>query len=338
MTIQCDINQTVAISRGHNASSTAKIEVDVTTLTQPQREALAKRFEDGRLKYPKLSEPTLAGFLEALDRESLSDAEDAKKSAATAAQFQADWAEFSAKFDADPESCIKLHDGYNATVRLEGNPYRYMSDSLDLLTPAQRAVFDRIAERLGAERNARVEAGRVERETREAAEKATAEERQTALAAQRQAYLAAHPGPLAERHAAGYASAGEIDDAIRAEVCAGLGVSCTGEASACANKTWTFTEGGGLRRSRDDSDRLEKFVLTDDQFIELKEWKAKLPKDAKISLWDLHDHEENPYGDKDDETKINRLLVAQAEWTVGQLTVLADTQIGTLEDVTKDEG
>ena len=28
---------------------------------------------------------------------------------------------------------------------------------------------------------------------------------------------------------------------------------------------------------------------------------------------------------------------AQAEWTVGQLTVLADTQIGTLEDVTKDE-
>lgn len=322
MTIQCDINQTVAISRGHNASSTAKIEVDVTTLTQPQREALAKRFEDGRLKYPKLSEPTLAGFLEALDRESLSDAEDAKKSAATAAQFQADWAEFSAKFDADPESCIKLHDGYNATVRLEGNPYRYMSDSLDLLTPAQRAVFDRIAERLGAERNARVEAGRVERETREAAEKATAEERRTALAAQRQAYLAAHPGPLAERRAAGYASAGEIDDAICAEVCAGLGVSFTGEASA-----W----------SKDDSDRLEKFVLTDDQFIELKEWKAKLPKDAKISLWDLHDHEENPYGEKDDETKINRLLVAQAEWTVGQLTVLADTQIGTLEDVTKDE-
>ena len=29
--------------------------------------------------------------------------------------------------------------------------------------------------------------------------------------------------------------------------------------------------------------------------------------------------------------------VAQAEWTVGQLTVWADTQIGTLEDVTKDE-
>ena len=326
MQIQCDINQTDAIRRGFNASSTAKIEVDITTLTQPQRDALARRFSDGKLKYPTLSEPTITGFLEALDAKAAEDAKEKQEKEEREAKLSAELSVYRARFAADPAAMVEMN--RNGSAYLVDRPsmpgyYGYGRETYRFILGDELfAQFSEIEARFAAENNACEEAAKAERMRDAEAAQAKADERKAALEEQRKTHLAAHPGPLAERFAAGYASASEVDDAIRDEVRATLGASYTGGDSG-----W----------SRDDSDALENPVLTDEQFAVLKTWKAKLPEDAKISLFDMHDHADNGYGDKDDETKIDRILVAEARWTVGQLTVCADEQIGTLEDVTKDE-
>jgi hypothetical protein len=72
MQLTCKIDQAEAIRRGHDASSTIKLEIDPATLSQGQRETLAAHFSNGEFKsgyiYPLLPEPSIAGFLEALEK------------------------------------------------------------------------------------------------------------------------------------------------------------------------------------------------------------------------------------------------------------------------------
>lgn len=75
MQVQVKINQPEAIRRGFNAHSTTRLEVDVATLTQPQRDILAERFKNGELEfqsspdgwYAGLRQTDVAGLVEYLD-------------------------------------------------------------------------------------------------------------------------------------------------------------------------------------------------------------------------------------------------------------------------------
>lgn len=132
------------------------------------------------------------------------------------------------------------------------------------------------------------------------------------LAAQLEAAAERIGGTLLERWDGDYATEQEVKDIIANEERAARGVTLTGAA-----EDWGC----------DDSDAYAG-PLSDEQFLELESFRAKLPKDAVITLWQMHDHTTNDEGEKTDDTEEgSEYIVAQGAWTVGYVTVKADTRL-----------
>jgi len=312
MTIQCTVNQPEAIRRGFNAASTVKLEVDMTTLEKPHRELIAEKFDSGVLRLT-IPQPDMAGLLETLNKEIAERATQAEKTALDEKEFVEKWAAYCELLKADPDSFIE-RSGYG--LRPKDTPYKYQADYPNLMPPDVRSAWDAAVERVIAKDKAATEARdakeTLDRNAREAEKSRSA----TALKAQIDAFVTKAGGTLAARHKDGYTTKEEITNLIRDEERTRLGVSHTG-----GEDDW----------NRDDSDLYEG-PLTDEQYLALQEFKAKCPPGFKHKLYDIHDHQEDEYGEKNRGTKVNRLLVAEYTWKLGEVTVPADAAIGTLPD------
>lgn len=347
MQILCNVDQKAALRRGHNApASTVKIDIDPTILTQPERDVLAAVLSDGHDATRSglfvggesagslvLTRPDVEGLREGVA--GLIARRDAilAKQAAKAAQAKAQWDEIRVKpaeivtknVRADGQ-VTSWQDDAIVSISCPERPW-YVSTYYDL-TDEDRADYEAWkaeveAANAAAEQAAIAAAGPeiarivAERAAAREAERRAKTEAKERRAAQIAAKVAEVGGILAERWAAGRAKESEIADLIARDERAARGVSYTGSAAE-----W----------DRVDCDELPSdHPLTNDQWIALRDWRSKLPEDAAITLWDLHDHAE----DEDGETTaraINRLLVAEATWSVGEVAVKADTQIGTLPD------
>lgn len=130
MQITCFVNQTEAIRRGHDTSSTVKLEVNPADLSQKQRDTLASKFISGSYNNHShhLKEPTLKGLMEALDACAAAVKKDALEYEKA---LQEDWE----KFDADPRSMMWFSNSDNA-ARLCG---RLTNAEI---TNNRKAVFD----------------------------------------------------------------------------------------------------------------------------------------------------------------------------------------------------
>ena len=134
MQLNCKLNQCEAIRRGYNASSSIKLEVDPSSLTQLERDTLADHFNAGdynpNLAAALLNEPTLEGLKESLacianDKAQKADALERKK------------AELQERFDACKQDMV--------TVNRHGNVYLSGSNSnIEYLRDDQRQELAQI--------------------------------------------------------------------------------------------------------------------------------------------------------------------------------------------------
>ena len=293
ITVQADVDQRECIKRGIAADSTVRVEIDLSTLTPAEREEMARRWDAGRVR--------TGGYFHAICPP---DADGLRRALAAAAAGEAGE---QAKRRADLAAVA-------SEIRAGGFPYVSASQRADLPEDCRATLTRRDEEAAAASRvksaaeNERLAAARAKADAEREAKAARLQE-------QRRAFLAstACPGRLAERRAAGYATDNSVDYAIGSAERVARGVTHT----------------GGLRKwEREDYDRVQ--TCNDEQFAALAEFRAKLPADADVSLYDMHNHGESGEA-------IERLLVADATWTVGEVTVAADCQIGTLPDEATQE-
>ena len=85
MQLLCNVDQAAAIRNGFNASSTVTLDVDIPSLTDPEREIIAERFCDGKLRDFNLEKPTPEGLREAMQK-AITAQEEARKGKATREQ------------------------------------------------------------------------------------------------------------------------------------------------------------------------------------------------------------------------------------------------------------
>jgi hypothetical protein len=264
------------------------VEIDLSTLTPAERDELSRRWDAGRVR--------TGGYLHAICPP---DATGLKLALAAAVAGEG----------AEMEKRRAYLAGLAAEIRAGVFPYVSASQREDLPEDCRALVTRHEEEEEEASRvkyaaeNERLAAARAKADAEREAKAARLQE-------QRRAFLAstACPGRLAERRAAGYATDNSVDYAIGSAERVARGVTHT----------------GGLRKwEREDYDRVQ--TCNDEQFAALAEFRAKLPADADVSLYDMHNHGESGEA-------IERLLVADATWTVGEVTVAADCQIGTLPD------
>jgi len=150
-----------------------------------------------------------------------------------------------------------------------------------------------------------------------ATEQAQQDAAQARLKAQIEAAVLTIGGVFAERYAAGYSSAQEVIEKI-------------GELERKARQV-THTGDYAADWSRSECEDFEA-RLSDEQFASLKEFKAKLPDNTDVGIYELFDHACVDEVD-DKNSRIRRLLVADAMWRVGEVLVSADCQIGTLANI-----
>ena len=312
MTIQCTVNQPEAIRRGFNAASTVKLEVDIATLEKPHRELIAEKFDAGVLRLT-IPQPDMAGLLETLNKEIAGRAAQAENTALEEKEFAEKWAAYCELLKADPDSFIERI-GYG--IRPKNTPYKYQADYPKLMPPDVRSAWDAAVERAIAKDKAATEARDAKETLERQAKEAEKVRSAAALKAQIDVFVTKAGGTLAARHTDGYTTKEEIANLIRDEERTRLGVSYTGDSD-----DW----------NHDDSDLYEG-PLTDEQYVALQEFKAKCPPGFKHKLYDIHDHQGDEYGEKDKDTKVNRLLVAEYTWKLGEVNVTADAEIGALPD------
>ena len=293
ITVTADVDQRECIKRGVAADSTVRVEIDLSTLTPAERDELSRRWDAGRVR--------TGGYFHAICPP---DATGLKLALAAAVAGEV----------AEQAKRREYLEGLATEIRAGGFPYVSASQRADLPEDCRATLTRRDEEAAEASRvkyaaeNERLAAARAKADAEREAKAARLQE-------QRRAFLAstACPGRLAERRAAGYANDTSVDAAIgRAERTA-RGVMLTG-----GRRGW----------DREDSDRV--WGCNDEQFSALAGFRAKLPADAEICLYDMHNHGESGEA-------IERLLVADATWTVGEVTVAADCQIGTLPDEATQE-
>lgn len=322
MQVTVKVNQKEAIRRGYNCNSTVKLEVDVTTLTEPQRQRLAQWFDNGELKisytHAEIPMPNVDGLVEFLNEDIAKLAKETEKENARKATQAQELIEFRKAFDADPEKHTYWSSNYGTHVK--GNPYCSDHDAYDLaywLTPEQQVVARSIGARHQAEHKAKEAGERQKKAEAEAECKAAVERRK----AQLKAFVASVGGLLAERHAEGFATELEIEMLIARTDLEQRGLTYRGSTS-----DWLRIHCDTYERS-----------LTDEWFTAYKEFKAKLPAGVAITVYELWNPEHDEYEHPIKNTKTDRILVAEASYMVGEIEVKADQQIATLPDVTSGE-
>jgi uncharacterized membrane-anchored protein YjiN (DUF445 family) len=161
----------------------------------------------------------------------------------------------------------------------------------------------------------------LEAEASKAAEQAKKDAAQARLKAQIEKAVQTVGGIFAERYAAGYSSEQEVIEKIGELERVARQVTCTGDYAA----DW-------------DRSVCEEFEapLSDEQFASLKEFKAKLPANTEVGVYEMFDHA-RVEDVEDENSRIRRILVVDAIWRVGEVQVKADCQIGTLRNISPQD-
>jgi hypothetical protein len=110
MQLTCHVNQSESILRGIETHSTVKLEIDPSSLTSDQRQALADGFKDGVFG-PPIPQPDISGLLEALDAISQANA-----------QRLAQRAEIDAKGIAEARAMFAARETMSREVRMNAYP------------------------------------------------------------------------------------------------------------------------------------------------------------------------------------------------------------------------
>lgn len=325
-TVTVSVNQSEAIRRGFNSNSTLKLDIDVSQFSPSQREVIARLFRSGELKTDsynllEINQPDLVGLTEALDKIHSDWSDEKAKQAerlAKANQFRLDYSE---KFVTDPvkfcpRDCLGYW-GMSAVVSYDYDAAQiFGNDIRSMLTPEAFSCFEERRNCLCQE----VAKEEAEKKAVRDRAKAEADDLAERKKAQLDAAAVVAGGLVAERRSAGYADDSELEALIRSTELRVRGVEFTGSSSK-----W----------GREDSDSYSG-MLTDEQFSALKAFKTKLPEGAVVRLFDVHNDGRVDPDDSDSERTheigTDRLLIAEAEWKVGEVDVSADFQIGTLPD------
>ena len=182
-------------------------------------------------------------------------------------------------------------------------------------------LYDRVVGEMIAERQAK-EAGEQAKKASEQAEQLERNNQAaTRLKAQLDTFVASVGGTFAERHAAGYATDKELRQRIREAELAARSLECKGGPADWLREHCEEWGSG----------------LDDQQFLALKEFKAKLPPESEQRLFEMWNVSRGEYDEKFKDTRTDRILVAEAAFTVGEIKVTADHLIGELPDIDPEE-
>ena len=191
----------------------------------------------------------------------------------------------------------------DVSVRLE-LPTCPSYDKVNELDPDLRARFEHVVAEIERIRRDMMDTAYAQVQANIVKKQAEEQEAQ----ARRQALYARLPAKVRERDEAGFASAREIDDAIRDLVLSDAGLTC--------DESWRGDCVSG--------------ELTDAEFASLKTFKAKLPSGAKLqvlSVWNYRPAECDEEGDDDGEVGCDHRKVATATWMVADVTVDANMKL-----------
>jgi hypothetical protein len=152
----------------------------------------------------------------------------------------------------------------------------------------------------------RKRAEKAAREAKKAAEEAEAKAKSERLAAQIEAFLATAPGRMAERYRAGLADRSEVLEAIRKSECEKRGVSAT-----------------DYIHTKDDHELVTS--IDDSAFEGLQVFLAKLPQGCDYSIYEYFNTRRG--------CRLERILVAEATWMVGEVEVFGSCVIEELPNL-----
>ena len=322
MQIQVNVNQAEAFKRGINApSSTAKIEVDPSTLPTEVREFIAGKLAEGyRLDlyscgFGSVNSPTADGLVEQAHKLMAEAAE--AEAARTLAR-----AEYSAKAIAAPESCVSYRSYTGATLVgfshcIERDPSYNIrpSDAKGLVTPEAFAALTAVAERVKREYEEKEVAEKVAAEKAKAAAGAAKTAKEKEQAAERQKiidFLRIRNPELCERYEKNYVSREYVVRQINEACRKALGVDFTGD-----DEEW----------GADDLSRTTEPNLSSEEYKTLKAWLEKMPKaetpDLFVGETKVEDREDDPSEEPEE------MLVAQTAFPHPELgwPILADIRL-----------
>lgn len=321
MQIQVNVNQVEAFKRGVNApSSTARIEVDPSTLPTEVREFIASKLKEGyRLDFHScgfgsVNAPTIDGLVERAHELMAAEAE--AKAARTLAR-----AEYSAKAVANPESCVSYHPYTGATLTgfsscVTESPYNFrVKDAKGLVTPEAFAALTAVAERARREYEEKEVAEKVAAEKAKAEAEAAKTAKEKKKAAERQKiidFLRVHDPELCERYEKNYVTREYVVRRVNEACRKALGVDFTGD-----GKEW----------GADDLSRTSEPNLSSEEYKTLKAWLEKMPNAETPELFlgetKVEDREDDPSEEPEE------MLVAQTTFPHPELgwSILADIRL-----------
>lgn len=332
MNIIFTVNQAAALKLGINApSSTQVIDIDPAELTQDERDMLASKITEGhRATSISLDRPDVQGVKERLGELIAQRQKQDAETKLCEDKLRREVSDKLRKLFSDAGT-IKIYVGVNAQGEKDPNYWvaskgvevpeesSLSSYYLKYLTPEQRAQHDEWVARRAAERKTLFDAAAEELRTgpyqkwltQQAAEKADYDSLYQRL-----------PEPLRKRDAKRYAESGEVLREIRKLIRADAGLAEYGQ--------WSW-----YRDCRADS-------LTDEEFAALEEFEAKLPQGAEVEVREVTDRGnplEDVYGEPEldedggtDYERVNRRVVAVAEWKRAGVTTKAVCHLGNRPD------